>query len=377
MSPFASAILLAAIGRAPLVPGPSQEASPDQAVDEAAESEHTDLDARRLRAVFQDLVGRPPFAAERSAWRSRSVEELLDHLLESEEFWREWWEAQLYFFLLVDNFRPRSEGVTALPRELHEGRTDVRRALHRIALGQSFERRNPGPDTFVTVVLEQFLGLTVQTQRRELEIGKHLYDGHKGKLLGRSGSSQADVVRIAVEDPRALRFFLEREYRRLMRAELPPQESTVALRRLESDPLAYRQIVRSWFLSQAYDERLSERHTTPNRLFVRSLFVDLVDRLPAEGEAQQMRAALDGLADPTPLRSVLARLLIDSERVQLPKRESVSNAEAWIEDLFERVRGRRPTERELAQFVETFADPACRTRTVYYALFSDPEYATW
>ena len=69
-------------------------------------------------------------------------------------FWRAWLEEQLYYFLLVDNFRPTSQRVLDAPGDLSKGKIGAREALHRIVLSASFDRRNPGPDTFVTVVME-------------------------------------------------------------------------------------------------------------------------------------------------------------------------------------------------------------------------------
>ncbi|MEQ1891202.1 MAG: hypothetical protein ABL998_01565 [Planctomycetota bacterium] len=156
-----------------------------------------------LRALTLDLVGRPPYPAEVERWAGRARNEVVREILAGEEFWRHWLDEQLYYFLLVDNFRPETEGVTELPTLLAGGELGVIEALHRICLSSSFDRRNPGPDTFVTVVMEQLLGITVQKSVRELEIGKKIYDGASGKFLGKVGSSQADVVNIALGDERA------------------------------------------------------------------------------------------------------------------------------------------------------------------------------
>ncbi len=43
---------------------------------------------------------------------------LLDEVLDSEGFWQNWLEEELYYFFLIDNFRPRSERVLAIPADL-------------------------------------------------------------------------------------------------------------------------------------------------------------------------------------------------------------------------------------------------------------------
>lgn len=139
-----------------------------------------------IRAAFLDLYGRPPFRDEREEWADRGLQELLDVALGEQRFWDHWLDEQLYYFLLIDNFRPTSERVLALPADLAEGRIGVQDAVHRIVLCSSFDQRNPGADTFVTVVMEQLLEITVQEEgRRDLDIGKKLYDGGQGMFLGR------------------------------------------------------------------------------------------------------------------------------------------------------------------------------------------------
>lgn len=335
------------------------------------------LDHGSLRSLFLDLFGRPPFDAERATWTGKPRSELVDSALGTREFWRNWLDEQLFYFLLIANFRPTTESVQALPAQLAEGSIGALEALHRICLSSSFDRRNPGPDTFVTVVMEQLLGLEVQRIARELEIGKKVYDGARGTFLGRSGSSQADVVHIAIEDRRAPRHLLKREHERWMRQAPSEQDLSAWSAALEQDPLAMRSILRAWFLSGAYDVRLGARVPQPNRLFIRSLYVDLLGRMPDEGEAERLRSALDGLANSAPLRSLVARLVLDSGKVPLPARESLSDPSAWVVGLFERLLGRSPGASELGAFSESFEDPACRPATVLYAIVSHPEYQTW
>jgi len=335
------------------------------------------IDVHALRVFYLDLLGRPPFTPEREAWLGRSPAELVDSLLGSLEFWTNWLEEQLYYFLLVDNFRPATEGIQTIPAELAGGELGVREALHRICLSSSFDRRNPGPDTFVTVVMEQLLGLAIQKTQRELEIGKRLYDGGKGIFLGRSGSSQADVVNIAIDDERAPRHLLRREYLRLLRQEPAERELGVWAKTLEANDQALVAIFREWILSEAYAHRLESRASEPNRLFVRALFVDIVGRLPGEEEAQRLRSALDGLADAGPLRSIVARLLLDSGKAQVPERDAIQDPSAWVRDLFGRLLGREPSPAELSAFLDVYREPACRPATVVYAIVSHPEYQTW
>lgn len=335
------------------------------------------LDPGALRRTFLDLYGRPPLAEERKAWLGRPRADLVDQSLASEEFWANWLEEQLYFFLLVDNFRPTGDGIQGIPDELAAGRLGIREALRRICLSSSFDRRNPGADTFVTVVMEQIVGLVAQKNARELEIGKSLYDGAQGTFLGRSGGSQSDVVHIAFDDERFASHFIKREHERLLRRQPSPQDLSAWCALLVREDAAFRAILAEWFRSPAYLVRLESRLQQPNRLFIHSIFIDLLGRRPTEGELQRMRSALDGLADSTPLRSLVARMIVDSGNALVPERDAIPDPGAWIRELFERLLGRTPSASEVAAFLGSFANPACRPETVVYAIVSHPEYQTW
>ena len=115
----------------------------------------------------------------------------------------------------------------------------------------------------------------------------------------------------------------------------------------------------------------------PNRIFIRALFVDILGRLPDDDETRRVSNALDGLADSGPLRSLVARLMIDSGKTPIPDKASIEDPAAWINELFERLLGRHPEAGERAVFLEAFEDPACRPTTVVYAIVSHPEYQVW
>ncbi len=332
------------------------------------------MDPGVLRSVFSDLIGRPPLATEREEWSGRSLADLLGAWIGSEAFWRHWWEEQLYYLLLVDSFRPETDRILAVPGDLKSGRIHVRDALHRAALTPTFDLRNPGADTFVTVMMEQFCGLQVDRERGELEAGKRAYDGNKVRFLGEAAANQSDLIRVCVEHQDAARHLLGREHERMLRAPLERRDLVRQARKLLDDPYAFLDIIRGWLGGPGYAARLLARYPKSNRLFVRGLFVDLMGRLPEDVELESMRTALDGLADSRPLRSVLSRMLLDSGDANLPAKGSIEDATAWVRGQFERLLGRSPTQDELKAFVTAFHKPECEPRTILYALVSHPEY---
>jgi len=332
------------------------------------------LDHHMLRTVCLDLLGRPPLPAEREKWIDKDLRDFMKESTASLEFWEHWLEEQLYYFLLINNFRPESEGVQAVPVKMAEGRLNPRQAVHRIVLSPSFEMRNPGADTFVTVVMEQLAGMRVQKKTRELEIGKALYDGNPGVFLEHRGDSQADVVKICVESREFAREFIAREYERMVHKEGLAKSLSSWSRTFHREPVSYRDRVREWFVSEEYMTRLTEQHPLSNRAFVNALHVDLLGRMPTKVEAEPMREALDGLGDSAPLRSILARLLLDSGRVPIPKKSAISDPRKWAASLFPRFFGREASEKELNAVCGALDEPFCRPSTILYALLSHPEY---
>jgi len=332
------------------------------------------LDHHMLRTVCLDLLGRPPLPAEREEWIDKDLRDFLKETTSSLEFWEHWLEEQLYYFLLIDNFRPETEGVQAVPSKMVEGRLDPREAVHRIVLSPSFEMRNPGADTFVTVVMEQLAGMRVQKKPRDLEIGKALYDGKPGVFLEHRGNSQADVVKICVESKDFAREFIAREYGRMMHRDGPKKSLRTWAGAFHREPVAYRDQVRGWFVSEEYMTRLKEQHPLSNRAFVNALHVDLLGRMPTPGEAEPMREALDGLGDSAPLRAILARLLLDSGRVSIPEKSSITNRREWAISLFPRFFGREASKEELNAVCGALDEPSCQPSTILYALLSHPEY---
>jgi hypothetical protein len=161
------------------------------------------LDERfRFRRLAYDLWGRPPTEDELAEFAAAGREATVDRLLGSRERWEAWYEDELYDLLLIDEFRPGADRLDDLPGRLADGRTNVRDALAEIAKSQQFNARNPGNDTYVTVVFEQFLGITVQSEKALLEEGKRMYDGRAATIFGKRGRSQADFVDIALAEPR-------------------------------------------------------------------------------------------------------------------------------------------------------------------------------
>ncbi|MFG0320290.1 MAG: hypothetical protein ACF8XB_23655, partial [Planctomycetota bacterium JB042] len=332
-----------------------------------------DRTRRAVRALHLDLLGRPPTTIELLTAAGMPREQLVRRLVGSLEFYEAWYENELYDFLLLDNFRPKTPEMDALPARLANGQTTLRDAIQQIVISQAFNARNPGNDTFVSVVLEQLLGIVVQDDVRTLEAGKKMYDGHEVRLFGAKGRSQSDLVHLVLAHEGFFPFLLARYHARIFPAPPRDDELEAWAARLRDDPRAFEAIVEEWFTSAAYREALATLRPKTDAMWIRSLYVDLLERRPSFQEFRNFRNALQALADSAPLRSVLAKVMLDSGTVALPP-EAGLDADTFVEEQFRRFLGRGPTADERAAFVEALAEPACTPATLIHAIVGSAEY---
>jgi hypothetical protein len=342
---------------------------------DAAPAPRVDLqDARHVRALYLDLLGRTPYDDEIGLAAAGSPETLVRTLLGTRRFWEHWYEDELYYFLLIDNARPEdAAGEGSIPGRLHAGELDVLSAVRELVADQAFHRANPGNDTFVSVVLEQLLGADVRRERAQLEAGKKMYDGRRAVMYGREGDSQADVVRIVSAQPGFARGVVERAYGRLVGSAPERDELAAWSASLREDPRGFPALVQAWLLSPAYARRLGTLRPKTDVQFIRGLYVDLAGREPGAEELQRLRGALGVLADAAPLRAVIARTLLDQHADELPRRGSVDAGE-FVRTAFLRYLGRAPSPEEREGFLLVFAQEDCEPATLVRALVTHWEY---
>jgi hypothetical protein len=334
-------------------------------------------DARRLlRRRYLDLIGRGPNEAEVLAAAKAGDEATVDALLKSGEFWRNWYEEELFFFLLIDQFRPTAPPLSDLPDRLARGEADPRSGLEEIVISQYFNARNPGNDTFVTVVLEQVLGLKVQEKANVpvLEAGKKMYDGAQATFLGEKGASQSDVVKIAFSKRAFAERYLERLHRRVAGADLPSDERAAAAARFEQDPKTLASIVRGWVLGPRYVSNAKYPRPKTDAQWIRTIYVDLLNARPDYREFRDTRNALLALADSTPIRRVLAKVMIDSKKADRAAAVG-ADPKAWISERFLLLLGRPPSDRELEAYGQVLKEGG--PRVVLRAIVQSHDYQTY
>jgi hypothetical protein len=339
------------------------------------------LDPMRLkliRRLYFDLRWRSPRLDEIEYWYDRTHGEMVRAFLEDEETWDTWYEQQLFYFLLLDRFRPKEGRVTTIPARLTRGEITMERALEEIVRSQYFNARNPGNDTFVTVVLEQCLGMVVQERKnkRILETGKKMYDGYRVRLFKETGDSQADFVRIVFRQRALYDHLVGRAWKTLHGAELDKKRRKAFVDRCVAKPGSFRELWTEWLTGAEYVEGVTRPRTKGEVPYVRSLFLDTLDRLPSYQELRNVRNAFLSLADPTPVRFVMGRVLLESDQARIPG--SALLLKQFVLEQFVRLFARQPTDRELTTFVGALKnDPAVTPQVVLYTLISSPEYQTY
>lgn len=331
---------------------------------------------RFVRTAHFDLFGRPPREVEALAASRMEVAEMAQELVASPEFWRRWFEEELYFFLLIDNFRPSGDLLRSVPARLTRGEIHVKEALWQICICPEFNARNPGADTFVTVVLEQLLGLTVQKQPSVLEAGKKLYDGYPGKFLGKEGRSQSDVVKAIFEHTDFPAFYLQRLYQRLLGEPMAAGKRKEWSDRFAADPRQLAALVTEWLCSESYARRAAQPQPKNDSMFIESLFQDLLLRPPTQQEHRNLFNALQALSDSSPIRMVLVKMILDSGKIALPEKEKIE-FKPWLETWFLRFLARTPTPKEELAFAALWKDPQCTPKLVLQALATHPEYQVY
>ncbi len=354
------------------------------------------VERRLTRRLYFDLYGRSPIEEELAQVAALPFEDRVDKLLGAAETWEHWFKEESFYFLLIDRFRPVSDRLAAIPGRMREGRASFRDAHMEFALSAEFNSRNPGNDTYVTVILEQFLGIEVQKDVRLLEAAKKMYDGEKTRIFKTLGTNQANVVQISLAQPAYLEVFANRMAMRYRGAPLTEEEHYVAVERMKLDPMEFPKILREWLTSEEYQQEERPPVIKDDHQFIRGLFVDLLGRPPALQEFRNMRNALQALTDPAPVRGVLAKVMLDSGAVLPPagldgpapededptggSRTSDGSAKATsisadtITSLFNRLLGRDPSADELKAFVEVLSEPGATWRTAALALLSSSQY---
>jgi hypothetical protein len=293
-----------------------------------------------LQHLAFDVLQRSLRPTEQRAYLDAELAVVVPRLLQNQEAMVAWFDEEVFYFLLLDNFRPTGATIEQVPTRLQKGEITARDAIGEILLSTGFTQRNPGNDTFVTVVLEQCLGYQVQDSKVKpvLAAGKQIYDGKKGRFLGVDGQNQADLIRIVLSHVDFARHLLDRHHQRLFGA--PLQKDDLAIARVHGDWKQFFPVLAEWLQSDAYVALAQTKRPKTERQF---------------------------------LRGLLAKILLDSGKAKLPPCERGSE-DVFVRDCFHRYLARQPNEAELAKFVAALQKDGANPGHIVRALVGCPEY---
>lgn len=333
----------------------------------------SDEDRRAVRGMYLDLVGRVPTPIELMMAAGHDQEALADRLLGSLEFYENLYELELYYFLLLDNFRPKTPQMDSIPARLMNRQLSVKDAFQEIVISQYFNARNPGNDTFVSVVFEQLLGITVQDEPKLLDAGKAMYDGAKATIFGKQGDRQSDIVSIVMAEEGLATQLLGRHYERVIGRPASKGDLERWSAAFRVDPFAYEDIVREWVTSPEYAAAGATLRKKTDHMWIRSLFVDLLERKPSFAEYRNFRNAVQALSDSSPVRAVLSKVIVDSGQAVAPE-FSAKEPRDFVVACFRRYLGRAPSPAESAAFTEALSQPDGRPELLIAAILTSAEY---
>ncbi|MBX3466232.1 MAG: PKD domain-containing protein [Planctomycetes bacterium] len=200
--------------------------------------------------AFQALVGRAPTADEARALSGLGGEALIKALLARPEPHQAWWEAELEHLGLTGPHRPKGATWDSVSERLRAGRITPVDALQALLFSQAWTARHAGKEAYVAAVLERVLGLEARDAAAARGPAERLHDGHEAELFGRKGESQADLVRIAGQDPRARRALLARAHRRVTGRAATPEALEAAVARTGEAPGELMATIVGWACQQ-------------------------------------------------------------------------------------------------------------------------------
>jgi hypothetical protein len=306
---------------------------------------------QRVRAVYGDVLARPPTPPETLSSKDRPTTDLANLLLSTLEAGRAYTEDAAWRLGLVGDAEPLSDAVGELPARFAAGEVSPAAAESILAHDPSFLRAHPPGASLARAVAELLLGRTIVGDERE--------------TLG----SPAGLEKALASEEFALAA-LGRWARRFLG---PADADAVPAARAKESLVA---LAKSFVASAAYAGVRAERRRASDPAFVRALFADLLGRRPTTKELVALSSAAAVLPGSSAGRAAVVDVVLDSGEVPLPLIVDLSDPDAWIADRFLRYIGRAPMAPEAKVFRTALMDPDGGPHVVIRALLTGAEYAS-
>ncbi len=306
---------------------------------------------RRVRAVYGDVLARPPTPPETLSAKDRTTVELADLLIATLEAGRAFTEDAAWRLSLVNDAEPLSEAVGELPQRFCAGELSPAAAEALLVNDPGFLRIHPPGAAMARAVATLLL--------ERPPVGDETAAWGTGPGLGKVLAS--DEFAVAAMRRWARRFLRSADADALPTARA--RESLVAL-------------AKSFIASPAYAGVGAERRRAGDPAFVRALFADLLGRRPTSKELVALSSAAAVLPGSSAGRAAVVDVVLDSGEVPLPLIVDLTDPDAWLADRFLRYVGRAPSAPESKLFRTALMDPDGGPHVVIRALLTGAEYAS-
>lgn len=305
----------------------------------------------RVRAVYGDVLARPPTPPEVLSVADRTPVALAELLLGTLEAGRAFVEDTAWRLGLVGDAEPLSDAVGALPARFVAGEVSPAAAEAVLVRDPGFLRAHPTGETLARAVGERLLERGPSADEQ----------GAWGTVAGLEAVLASDEFARAALRRFARRFGVEGD----------PEAAGPARARESAVGLA-----RAFVTSAPARGAGAARRRADDPAFVRALFADLLGRRPTSRELVALASAASVIPGSSAGRAAVVDVVLDSGEAPLPLLADVKDPDAWLADRFLRFVGRRPTPAEAALFRTALADPDGGPHVVIRALLTGAEYAS-
>ncbi len=334
-------------------------------VDEAA--------LRRLRRVYLDVLGRPPTVSEVLAEEKSGVRGLVRNVLLRAESGRAWAEEVSIRLGLYDEFRPTGGEASDVALRIPSESLLPHEVEAVFVTDPAFLLRHPPGRSLAEAVGHLLLGRAPLPAERTA--ARQLAEGQPATLpgIGEVRESREWLVKLTASDE-FQRAALQRRLERFLPSGDVTRLIESALGASRRGRQEFRAYLEEALVEPAYLDRRQLRLKDP-LTYLRSVFVDLLERKPTDRELVALVRALGNMPAGGGAQAALVKVLIDSGEVPLPLLVDITDGPLWMTDRFLRYLGRRPTSAEMQIYGKALLHPMGGPELVVLGLLTGAEYA--
>lgn len=336
--------------------------------------ERTDAqNLKRLRRLYLDVLGRSPTPAEALAEERKGIDALVRNILLRAEGGRAWVEEVTIRFGLYGDYRPVGDEAALLALRIPAESLAPPIVEGVLARDPSFMRRHPPGRSLATAVAELLLGRSPTAQ--EIAAAVELAAGRSAEVPGLGRLADPRAWLLAVLDSEAFRrAAVLRRLDRFLASGDARSRLERAMGAVARGPKAWRAFCEDMLRDDRYLGRRQLRPKDPVT-FLRTLFVDLLERKPTDRELAALVQAVETMPGQSAAFAAVVRVLVDSGEAPIPLLVEIEDGPRWVTDRFLRYLGRPPSAAEMKAYGDGLLHPQGGPELVIHALLTGPEYA--